>query len=133
MVPWGTHAAGECLVAPAPHPLHVRVLQFPCAQQSHSVSPGACLKVPRNAHRGLAPAKDPAQYGVPMPGEKRLFKIDSWYDNEWGYSNCVNLLKHQKQSWREAGARRAQGCGIKTTNWVPLQEGGGPGRGVMGS
>ena len=30
-----------------------------------------------------------------LPGEKRLFKIVSWYDNEWGYSNrVVNLLQH---------------------------------------
>jgi len=30
-----------------------------------------------------------------LPGEKRFFKIVSWYDNEWGYSNrVVALLRH---------------------------------------
>ena len=24
-----------------------------------------------------------------LPGEKRFFKIVSWYDNEWGYSNAL--------------------------------------------
>jgi glyceraldehyde 3-phosphate dehydrogenase len=30
-----------------------------------------------------------------LPGEKRFFKIVSWYDNEWGYSNrVVDLLTY---------------------------------------
>jgi glyceraldehyde 3-phosphate dehydrogenase len=27
-----------------------------------------------------------------LPGEKRFFKVVSWYDNEWGYSNRVVAL-----------------------------------------
>ncbi len=30
-----------------------------------------------------------ATLGDNIPGEKRLFKVISWYDNEWGYSNRI--------------------------------------------
>ncbi|NLJ05878.1 MAG: type I glyceraldehyde-3-phosphate dehydrogenase, partial [Exilispira sp.] len=30
-----------------------------------------------------------------LKNEKRFFKVVSWYDNEWGYSNrCVDILMH---------------------------------------
>jgi glyceraldehyde 3-phosphate dehydrogenase len=33
--------------------------------------------------------------GSGMELNRRFFKLVSWYDNEWGYSNrCVDLLKH---------------------------------------
>lgn len=32
-----------------------------------------------------------------LPGEKRFFKIVTWYDNEWGYSNrVVDLLRYME-------------------------------------
>jgi glyceraldehyde 3-phosphate dehydrogenase len=36
-----------------------------------------------------------------LPGEKRFFKVVSWYDNEWGYSNrTVDLLKYMSEKDR---------------------------------
>ena len=30
-----------------------------------------------------------------LKGEKRFFKVVSWYDNEWGYSNrVIELVRH---------------------------------------
>ena len=32
---------------------------------------------------------DPFPLQNNLKGEKRFFKVVSWYDNEWGYSNRV--------------------------------------------
>jgi glyceraldehyde 3-phosphate dehydrogenase len=38
-----------------------------------------------------------------LKGEKRFFKVVSWYDNEWGYSNrVVDLLRYMA---KKDGAR----------------------------
>ena len=38
-----------------------------------------------------------------LKGEKRFFKIVSWYDNEWGYSNrCVDLAVYMGERLRQA-------------------------------
>jgi len=36
-----------------------------------------------------------------LKGEKRFFKIISWYDNEWGYSNrVVDMIRYMCQRER---------------------------------
>jgi len=46
-----------------------------------------------NVHSSIYDSKATLQNN--LEGEKRFFKIVSWYDNEWGYSNrVVDLLMH---------------------------------------
>jgi len=46
-----------------------------------------------NPHSSIYDSKATLQNN--LKGEKRFFKLVSWYDNEWGYSNrVVDLLKH---------------------------------------
>merc|ERR1712238_13731 len=46
-----------------------------------------------NVHSSIYDSKATVQNN--LPGEKRFFKVVSWYDNEWGYSNrVVDLLMH---------------------------------------
>merc|ERR1719282_478044 len=49
-----------------------------------------------NTHSSIYDSKATMQNN--LPGEKRFFKVVSWYDNEWGYSNrVVDLLMHMNQ------------------------------------
>jgi len=49
-----------------------------------------------NVHSSIYDSKATLQNN--LPGEKRFFKVVSWYDNEWGYSNrVVDLLMHMGQ------------------------------------
>jgi glyceraldehyde 3-phosphate dehydrogenase len=46
-----------------------------------------------DAHTSIYDSKATLQNN--LPGEKRFFKVVSWYDNEWGYSNkVVELLNY---------------------------------------
>merc|ERR1719337_2066 len=46
-----------------------------------------------NPHSSIYDSKATLQNN--LKGEKRFFKVVSWYDNEWGYSNrVVDLLSH---------------------------------------
>merc|ERR1712139_79875 len=46
-----------------------------------------------NVHSSIYDSKATMQNN--LPGEKRFFKVVSWYDNEWGYSNrVVDLLMY---------------------------------------
>merc|ERR1719272_2699688 len=50
-----------------------------------------------NVHSSIYDSKATLQNN--LPGEKRFFKVVSWYDNEWGYSNrVVDLLMHMGAS-----------------------------------
>merc|ERR1712110_1330967 len=50
-----------------------------------------------NVHSSIYDSKATLQNN--LPGEKRFFKLVSWYDNEWGYSNrVVDLLTHMSKA-----------------------------------
>lgn len=49
-----------------------------------------------------------------LKGEKRFFKIVSWYDNEWGYSNrCVDLAIFIGNKLKDLGKQPAQKAAAK--------------------
>ncbi len=49
-----------------------------------------------NSHSSIYDSK--ATLSNNLPGEKRFFKLVSWYDNEWGYSNrVIDLLKYMSE------------------------------------
>jgi len=50
-----------------------------------------------NPHSSIYDSKATLQNN--LKGEKRFFKVVSWYDNEWGYSNrVVDLLTHMSKA-----------------------------------
>ena len=56
-----------------------------------------------NAHSSIYDSKATLQNN--LPGEKRFFKIVTWYDNEWGYSNrTADLLLYMANKDQEANA-----------------------------
>merc|ERR1711957_531505 len=53
-----------------------------------------------NPHSSIYDSKATLQNN--LPGEKHFFKIVSWYDNEWGYSNrVVDLLMFMGSSFKK--------------------------------
>ncbi len=49
-----------------------------------------------------------------LKGEKRFFKLVSWYDNEWGYSNrCVDLTIYIGNKLKDLGKQTSQKAAIK--------------------
>merc|ERR1712084_78291 len=70
-----------------------------------------------NVHSSIYDSKATLQNN--LPGEKRFFKIVSWYDNEWGYSNrVVDLLMHMGSA---AGGPKIKEWELQNTagEWIP--------------